>query len=422
MDCQITSHDHTADVTVTGRLDSSWTPFLSDRLDEVVRSGVYEVRLDLTGLTYLSSTGIALLVRYHRQMRQIGGSFRIVGDSETVRDVLRLTGVARLFYEEPAPVQAPGASGGSGRSVDRPEMTLSVFAPAGRPTASALELIGDPTRLAQGGYRESDERLWRAEPGVMAIGLGALGPSFDACRQRFGDFLAASGVATYRPGAGQGHPDFEAASGAFVPQMRLLYGLSFRMGASAVMARFEPRVEPELGEVTLSSLAEACLDLVDAATVGVVLVGESAGLVGSALRQSPLSMDSGLDPFDQRAARDWFSLTAEPEFARSTTLVVGVASRRPGPELSPFVRPLALATAPTLQGHFHATVVPYRPLPRGSLDLNAVLKLIFESGRIDSLLHLLNDSRPIVGVGESTFTRGVFWVVPLSVDGEAKSS
>ena len=112
MDCQITSHDHTADVTVTGRLDSSWTPFLSDRLDEVVRSGVYEVRLDLTGLTYLSSTGIALLVRYHRQMRQIGGSFRIVGDSETVRDVLRLTGVARLFYEEPAPVQAPGASGG----------------------------------------------------------------------------------------------------------------------------------------------------------------------------------------------------------------------------------------------------------------------------------------------------------------------
>ena len=47
----------------------------------------------MSGVSYLSSNGIALLVRYHRQMRQIGGRFRIVADSEAVGHVLRLTGV-----------------------------------------------------------------------------------------------------------------------------------------------------------------------------------------------------------------------------------------------------------------------------------------------------------------------------------------
>jgi hypothetical protein len=40
---------------------------------------------------------------------------------------------------------------------------------------------------------------------------------------------------------------------------------------------------------------------------------------------------------------------------------------------------------------------------------------LFEPGRVETVLHLLGDSRPIVGAGESTFTRGAFWFVPLEV-------
>ena len=76
------------------------------------------------------------------------------------------------------------------------------------------------------------------------------------------------------------------------------------------------------------------------------------------------------------------------------------------------------ASAPELQGHFHAAVVPYRPLPAGALDLAATISNLFEPGRIETILHLLGDSRPILGAGESTFTRGVIWYVPLAVEGE----
>ena len=198
--------------------------------------------------------------------------------------------------------------------------------------------------------------------------------------------------------------------------MRLLYGLAFPVERAAVV-RFEAKGEPGSASVPLSQIAEACLDQAGGGVVGVVLAGESDGLVGAALRRSPVGLPAGLDPFAHPEVRDWLSLTPEPEHSRSTALVVGVATREAGPALAPFVRPLSGASAPELQGHFHAAVVPYRPLPGGAVELAATVSHLFEPGRIETILHLLGDSRPILGAGESTFTRGVIWYVPLAVGG-----
>src|SRR5215469_11715261 len=97
MDCQIRRADGVAELVLIGSLDSSWTSYLSDRIDEVVRAGALDVRLDMAGVSYLSSNGIALLIRHHRQLQQIGGRLRIVADSEAVSHVLRLTGLSDIF-------------------------------------------------------------------------------------------------------------------------------------------------------------------------------------------------------------------------------------------------------------------------------------------------------------------------------------
>jgi hypothetical protein len=47
---------------------------------------------------------------------------------------------------------------------------------------------------------------------------------------------------------------------------------------------------------------------------------------------------------------------------------------------------------------------------------------LLETGRIETILHLLGDFRPIVGAGESTFRRGAIWYVPLDVGGSAERS
>ncbi len=97
MECQIRRADDVAELVLVGSLDSSWSSYLSDRIDEVIRSGALEVRLDMAGISYLSSNGIGLLVRYHRQLQKIGGRFRIVADSEAVSHVLQLTGVSQIL-------------------------------------------------------------------------------------------------------------------------------------------------------------------------------------------------------------------------------------------------------------------------------------------------------------------------------------
>ena len=97
MDCQIRRADGVAELILVGSLDSSWSSYLSDRIDEVVRGGALDVRVNMARVSYLSSNGIALLIRHHRQLQKIGGQFRIVADSEAVGHVLRLTGVSHIF-------------------------------------------------------------------------------------------------------------------------------------------------------------------------------------------------------------------------------------------------------------------------------------------------------------------------------------
>ncbi len=414
MDCQIRHADNVAEVILVGSLDSSWSSYFSDRIDEVVRGGALEVRLDMAGVSYLSSNGIALLVQYHRQLRKIGGRFRIVADSEAVNHVLRLTGVWKLLHDEgpsPAPESSPAVES---ETFEREGMVLQVYPPYSDVGAERLDLIGDPERLCGRGYDASDEQIWSAVPGAVGLGLGALGPSFEACGGRFGEFLAAAGVAAYRPSAGPGRPDFEHAAGAFVPAVRLLYGMAFPVQRARVI-RFEAHGEQGGASIPLSQIAEACLDHAGGDLVGVVLAGETDGLVGAALRRSPVGIPDGVDPFSHPVVRDWLSLTPEPEHGRSTALVVGVATREVSPALAPFVRPLLKARLKEIQGHFHAAVVPYRPLHGGAVDLTATVSQLFEPGRIEAILHLLGDSRPIVGAGESTFTRGVLWCVSLAI-------
>jgi anti-sigma B factor antagonist len=414
MDCQIRRVDGIAEVVLVGSLDSSWSSYLADRIDEVIRGGALEVRIDMAGVSYLSSNGIALLVRYHKQLRQIGGRFRIVADSEAVSHVLRLTGVTQILGDD-GPALMPATDGAAQcELVERGGMALQIFPKSSGGGVERLQLIGDPARLLASGYDASDERTWMAAPGAIALGLGALGPNFETCRRRFGEFLAVAGVAAYRPSTGPGRPDFEQAVGAFVPTVRLLYGLAFS-GERAAVVRFEAKGEPGSTSVPLSQIAEACLDQAGGGVVGVALAGESAGLVGASLRRSPVGLPAGSDLFAHPEVRDWLSLTPEPDHSRSTALVVGVATREACPTLSPFVRPLSGASAPELEGHFHAAVVPYRPLPGGAVELTETVSHLLEPGRIETILHLLGDSRPILGAGESTFTRGAIWYVPLVV-------
>ena len=47
---------------------------------------------------------------------------------------------------------------------------------------------------------------------------------------------------------------------------------------------------------------------------------------------------------------------------------------------------------------------------------------LFKEERLQGLLHLLGDERPIIGIGESEWVRGICWAAPVTViSGEVPS-
>ncbi len=87
-------------VNVVGELDIRTCDQLEDAVGELVEGGD-RVVLDLSRMTFCDSTGLAGLVRLHKQAVAAGGSLVLRSPVPRVQHLLNLTGLIRLFPVEP---------------------------------------------------------------------------------------------------------------------------------------------------------------------------------------------------------------------------------------------------------------------------------------------------------------------------------
>ena len=90
--------DHPLGVLLTlgGELDLATVPLLQEQLDRAGR-GRGAVVIDLSGLRFIDSSGLHMLVRAERQLRASGGQLVLVRGPRAVRRVFELTGLDRYF-------------------------------------------------------------------------------------------------------------------------------------------------------------------------------------------------------------------------------------------------------------------------------------------------------------------------------------
>jgi anti-anti-sigma factor len=406
--------DH-LELRVKGELDNYWASHLAERLDEVIRNESHRVMIDLSEVTYLSSAGIGILVKYYKQLRGIHGFLAVSNPSDTVRHMLSLTKLDSLLISQVSIVGAGGGIDPQSRRVERAGVALEVFQLAkGAPLK--CRTFGNAELLRGCRFTERDCVAVKLPSTTFGIGLGAFGNGFADCSDQFGEFLAVAGAAACLPTHENQVPDYQVATGSFVPQLHVLYGLTCE-GACSQLARFEAK--NERGSVTLSALVEVALEECGAESMGIVMVAETAGLVGAALRRSPAQVASDAAPFGFPEVRNWLSFTPERAFPRCLALVVGVATRGAHKALAPLVRPLP--PSDTLSGHFHAAVFSYRPIMKGEISLEDTVATLFESEDLKAVLHLLDDHRAISGAGQSEFVRGACWMGPIGEIQEARS-
>jgi anti-anti-sigma factor len=82
---------------VEGEVDMATAPTLVECFDRVMADPVDLVIVDLAGVTFLDSSGIASLVRAQRQFQGAGRDFCVRNPTPMVQRVLRITGVDDLL-------------------------------------------------------------------------------------------------------------------------------------------------------------------------------------------------------------------------------------------------------------------------------------------------------------------------------------
>ncbi|WNV88416.1 STAS domain-containing protein [Umezawaea sp. Da 62-37] len=87
-------------VVASGDVDMNTIADLEEQLAAAL-SPEAPVVADLTGVTFLDSTGLSALVRCHERAVRDGGSLRLVAATRAVSRPLRLTGLDRLLDVRP---------------------------------------------------------------------------------------------------------------------------------------------------------------------------------------------------------------------------------------------------------------------------------------------------------------------------------
>jgi anti-sigma B factor antagonist len=85
-------------VVITGRLDAAQCPVAQSFLDKVDGA----VILDCTGLEYVSSAGLGVLLKTQKRLKASSGKLRLVGVSRHLRDIFQYSGFDQIFEIEPA--------------------------------------------------------------------------------------------------------------------------------------------------------------------------------------------------------------------------------------------------------------------------------------------------------------------------------
>ena len=86
---------------VAGELDHHGARAVMEELDRRIdQAQPRQLTLDLSGLSFTDSSGIAVLLRAHRRMGQVRGSMKVVNTPDQAGRVFRAAGLERLIRFE----------------------------------------------------------------------------------------------------------------------------------------------------------------------------------------------------------------------------------------------------------------------------------------------------------------------------------
>lgn len=97
MQVAVTKEGDIVVVVVEGDLDASSAPDLRAKFEELIGEGENQYVIDLAGVPFMDSSGIAALVNLFKRVRIGAGDVKLCGIREEIMKIFQLTRLDRVF-------------------------------------------------------------------------------------------------------------------------------------------------------------------------------------------------------------------------------------------------------------------------------------------------------------------------------------
>ncbi|MBN6888576.1 anti-sigma B factor antagonist [Cytobacillus horneckiae] len=93
----VNNNETLTEVTVNGEIDVYTAPKLKEELIPLSEKENVDMIVDLSGVSYMDSTGLGVFVGLFKNVRAHEGSFKIIGLSSRLQRLFEITGLADII-------------------------------------------------------------------------------------------------------------------------------------------------------------------------------------------------------------------------------------------------------------------------------------------------------------------------------------
>lgn len=301
-------------VNLIGRIDGLTSNEINKFITNLIELGNRNILLDFSGINYLSSVGLRILLVNQQKLKSVGGDLSIYGLTPQITDIFKMSGFLKIFTiisnidELIKPIEEQNEVSKS--SFDF-ELAKFEHINIGK-EKSKVNLIGNFAKTETSEYSQTDLNVIEAKNTGLSIGFGAMGDDWEMLKMYFGESLTINNSLFYYPAVKKPAVDYMIYSPDF-PDLK--YGFLYNIqtnGKYNDFVSFESKNEPIEIQTLLGNIAETLkLDY-----YAFAIIAESKGIRGMNLKNIPINENKPTNNkpiFDNDNFANWVNFPVEAQ-------------------------------------------------------------------------------------------------------------